>query len=141
MKKLVDLLDKCTAWILSRPRFVLTVAFASALACVVLTAMKLEMQSDQLELISRDHPLIRLTERLEPFKVRTPFTVVIEAPTPDRALAYLHALAPRIEADAVHFQEVSYRVDADRMMKWGLLFLTESDLRHLQEQLDRDAEP
>jgi hopanoid biosynthesis associated RND transporter like protein HpnN len=102
--------------------------------------MKLEMQSDQLELISRDHPLIRLTERLEPFKVRTPFTVVIEAPTPDRALAYLHALAPRIEADAVHFQEVSYRVDADRMMKWGLLFLTESDLRHLQEQLDRDAE-
>jgi hopanoid biosynthesis associated RND transporter like protein HpnN len=102
--------------------------------------MKLEMQTDQLELISRNHPLIRLTERLDPFKVRSPFTVVIEAPTPDRALAYLHALEPRIEADTVHFQEASYRVDADQMMKWGLLFLKESDLRRLQEQLDQSAE-
>ncbi|HQN20397.1 MAG TPA: hypothetical protein PKV86_14700, partial [Syntrophobacteraceae bacterium] len=78
MKFLSQLLQLWMNQVLRWPRLVLGIAFAAALASVVLTASKLEMVTDQLELISDDHPLIALSDRLDPFKseIKRRFDVV-----------------------------------------------------------------
>ena len=49
------------AWVLPRPRFILAVALLSVIASLWLAAVRLEVRTEQLELISPRHPLIAKT--------------------------------------------------------------------------------
>ena len=95
-------------WILSWPRLVLGIAFVLCFASVTLTVTKLEMITDELEMITKDHPLIALSDRLDPFTTdsRRRLDVVIEAPTPHQAVAFVRELSSRITEDPKHFQSI-----------------------------------
>ncbi len=138
MKFLSQLLQLWMNQVLRWPRLVLGIAFAAALASVVLTASKLEMVTDQLELISDDHPLIALSDRLDPFKseIKRRFDVVIEAPTPYQAVSFIQELSSRVEKDPDHFQNIFYRVDPEPFKSWQLLYLDKKDLAAIKERID-----
>lgn len=126
------------AWVLSRPCVAIGLAVALALASLWLTAARLEVKTDQLSLISKNHPLIPLTERLEPFNFdgETGFTVVIRAPSPQRAVAFARSLERRILDHPGRFQEVFYRIDPDQFRKWALLYQDHEDLLKIREILE-----
>ncbi|MEN6439532.1 MAG: MMPL family transporter [Syntrophobacter sp.] len=112
-----------------------------AVGSVVLTFTKMEMITDQLELIRKDHPLIALSDKLDPFNSETKrrFDVVIEASNPFRAVSFVNELASRIGKDSAHFQNIIYRVDPEPFKSWQLLYLNERELNHLQRQIDTHA--
>ena len=128
-------------WILSWPRLVLGIAFVLCLASVTLTVTKLEMITDELEMITKDHPLIALSDRLDPFTTdsRRRLDVVIEAPTPHQAVAFVRELSSRITEDPEHFQSIFYRVDPERFKSWQLLYLDAKDLVALNETISSHA--
>ena len=142
MELLAHLLKAWTRFVIRRPRLILAVAFAAAVGSVVLTATKLEMITDQLELIAKDHPLIALTDRLIPFQSdgARRFDVVVESPTPEAAVAFAKDLARQLESDPAHFKSVFYRVDPDQFKTWQLLYLSKGDLAKLSYALDAHAE-
>ncbi len=142
MNLISKILHRWMAWVLPRPRFVLGVALIAALASIVLGATKLGIQTDQLELISAHHPLIALSTKLEPFNFdgRATFTVVMEAPTPARAVAFVSDLALRIQKDSAYFRDVFYRVDPDLFKQWALLYLEREDLVRIKDNVDKNAD-
>src|SRR5215831_468888 len=111
MTQVTRLLSAWPAWALSRRYLVLGAAFALALASVGFTALKLDFQTSRLGLMSPRHPLVQLTQRLAPFEQRDDFTVVVEAPTPHRAVAFVQEVVRRLQQEPTHFQEVFFRVD------------------------------
>lgn len=138
---ILHLIRAWMAWVLPRPRIVLALALLSALLAFVYSSRHMGVQTDQLELISPDHPLIELSDRVDIFKSDgNALIVVIEAPTPDRALSFLRALVPRIEADTEHFASVFYRVDPDLFKDWALLYLDRDDLLELRDTLREYSE-
>jgi len=114
-----------TGWVLPRPLLVLVLALALAVASILVTVSQLDFQTDQLELISPDHPLVALSDRLQPFKFggKTTFTIVVHSPWPERSVAFLNALAARVEQDTDHFQDFFYRVDPELVKQWVFLYL------------------
>ncbi|MHC1728184.1 MAG: MMPL family transporter [Syntrophobacteraceae bacterium] len=137
MKLLSRILHVWTGWIISWPRLALLIAFLTAFGSVAFTATKLEMITDQLELIRKDHPLIALSDKLDPFttETRRRFDVVIEAPSPSRAVAFVNELSKRIATDPAHFQNMFYRVDPEPFKEWQLLYLDAKDLTELKEKM------
>jgi hypothetical protein len=127
-----------TELIVSSPSLVLGIAFLAAIASIALTATRLEMVTDQLELIRKDHPLIAQTDRLDPFDTdtRRRFDVVIEAPTPFRAVSFANRLSGLIANDTANFQNMFYRVDPEPFKTWQLLYLNEKELVDLKEKID-----
>lgn len=141
MNLLARITQSLVAWVLPRPRLVLGGAFLSALACLLYAGMRLDVQTDQLELISAHHPLIALNEKLEPFNFngKTTFMAVIEAPTPDRGLTFLRALVSRIQADPDHYKEVIFRIDPNLVKRWALLFLDKKDLLQIGDRVEEHS--
>ena len=129
------ILQAWIAWALPRPWWVLLPACALALAAVVYTALELDFQTQQLDLISPSNPLVQLSKRIKPFQGKDSFTVIIEAPTPQRAMAFLQEVTYRLQADPQHFQDVFARVDPTLMRPWALLYLEDKELQSLQERL------
>ena len=130
------ILQAWLGWGLSRPRRVLWLAFALALASVLFTALRLDFQTSQLDLISPHHPLVKLTRQFKPLRAKDTFTVVIEAPTPHRAVAFLQEGVRRLQDDPTHFQDVLYRVEPGLIQPWALLYLDEADIQRLQERIE-----
>ncbi len=139
MNSLLRLLQLWTSWVLTRPRLILAVAGAIALASIVFTAAKLEMVTDQLELIAIDHPLIRLSKMLDPFRMGggSSLAVVIQAPTPRQAVCFIEQLSSGIKEDKEHFQDVIVRVDPDSFRSRQLLYLDKQDLLDLQKRVNQ----
>ena len=110
-----------------------------ALASVVFTVAKLEMVTDQLEMIAIDHPLIRLSNMLDPFRMggTSSLTVVIQAPEPDQAVHFIKQLSSRIKEDQGHFKDVIVRIDPDSFRSWQLLYMEKQDLLDLQKKIDQ----
>ena len=136
MRTVTRLLQRWTRWVALRPRLVLACVFLSAWASIYITVKKLDVITDQLELISHNHPLIAMTERLDRFKSSdSSFTVVVSAPSPDRAAAYAEALAQRIRNDPVHFKEVFYRIDPEQVKPWALYYLEPDRIREIRDNL------
>src|SRR5215470_8178872 len=135
MTQIARLLSAWTAWALSRRYLVLGAAFALALASVGFTALKLDFQTSRLSLMAPHHPLVQLTQRLAPFEQRDDFTVVVEAPTPHRAVAFVQEVVRRLQQDPTHFQEVFFRVDPALVRPWALLYLDGEDLIRLRDRL------
>lgn len=138
MSFLSRLLQIWISWVLRFPRLVLGIAFAIALASVVFTASKLEMITDQLELISDNHPFIAWSDRLDVFnaKHKRSLHVVVEATTPHRAIAFVSDLASRVEKDQQHFQNIFYRVDPEPFKAWQLLYLDKQGLVALKDKIE-----
>lgn len=141
MRLLSRIVTAWTGWIVSWPRLTLLIVFLTAIGSVALTATKLEMITDQLELIRKDHPLIALSDKLDPFNVETRrrFDVVIEAPSPLRAVEFANQLSRRISADPAHFQNMFYRVDPEPFKEWQLLYVEEKDLAELRKKMESNS--
>src|SRR5262249_1865279 len=131
------------AWVVRWPRLVLGAALLLAVASVVLAAAHLDIQTDQLELIATHHPLIALTEKLEPFNFggQTTFTVVVQASEPRPGVAFLEALGARLRADSGHFQALYYRIDPNQLKPWALLYVDTHDLIKIRDRLATYAGP
>ncbi len=132
------LLQRWISWVLAWPRLVLAIAIAVAVASVVVTATRLEMLTDQLEMISAKHPLIALSNRLDPFRTGggESFSVVIQAPTPDQAVSFIETLASRVRKDETHFRDIVYRVDPESFKSWQLLYLDRQELVNLRNRMN-----
>ncbi len=127
-----------TRLVLSWPKLILALAFLLATASIAVTMTKLEMITDQLELIRKNHPLIAMSDKLDPFDSETKrrFDVVIEAPTPLQAVAFVKELSGKISQDTKYFQNMFYRVDPELFKAWQLLYMDQEDLVDLQEKID-----
>lgn len=141
MNLLSQILQKWTAWVLPRPRLVLGVVVMSAIVSVLLAAWKLGIQTDQLELIATNHPLIALSDKLDPFNFggKSAFTVAIEAPTPTRGIDFLTVLASRINADPLYFKSELHRVDPNLVKRWALLYLDKKDLLKIRDSIKENS--
>jgi hypothetical protein len=60
-------LQHWVAWVLPRPRLILGLTPITVIASIWIASVRLDVQTDQLELISTSHPLIELSDRLDPF--------------------------------------------------------------------------
>ncbi len=130
------------AWVFPRPRFVLGVALLTVIASLALASLRIEIQTDQLELISTRHPLIALSNKLEPFNFsgRTTFAVVVRASRPERAIEFMKALVDRIHGDPEHFQDVFYRIDPEQFKKWVLYYLDREELVKIQQRIEQNTD-
>lgn len=142
MNVLSQFLEIWISWVLTRPRLILGVAVALALASIVFTAAKLEMVTDQLELISTDHPLIRLSNRLDPFRMggARSFSVVVQAPTPQQEVSFVEQLSSRVREDKESFQDVVVRIDPEAFSSRQLLYMDKQELIDLTKKIDRHSQ-
>jgi uncharacterized protein len=126
-----------TAWVLPRPLLVVILAFALAVLSVVVTVTGIDFQTDQLELISPNHPLVLLSDRLQPFNFggKTTFTIVVHSPSPERSVSFMNALADRVKSDTVHFESFFHRVDPDLVKRWAFLYLDKNELHDLRDNV------
>ncbi|NLI80504.1 MAG: MMPL family transporter [Deltaproteobacteria bacterium] len=129
------------SWVMRWPRTAITLCVALAAVSIWLTVERLGIKTDQLSLIKKNHPLIALTERLEPFNFdgESAFVVVVQAPSPPRAVAFAKALEKRILETPETFQKVFYRIDPERFKKWALLYLDKEDILKIRETLQGNA--
>ncbi len=142
MKSLTGLLRKLTAWVLPRPRFILAITVLSVIASIGAAATRLTVQTDQLALISTRHPLIALSDKLDPFDFsgKTTFAVVVRSPSQDRSIEFMNALVAKIHGDPKHFQDVFYRLEPDQFKKWVLYYLDKRDLLQIRERIEEHSE-
>ena len=142
MKFLSKVIEFWLAWILPRPLLVLGAVLLSAVGCMYYASQHLEIETDQLELIAPNHPLVALSDKLEPYNLdgKTTFTLVVEASRPERAISFMNALGPRIREDREHFKRISYRIDPNDFKEWALLYLSESEIQELGKDLDKYAD-
>ncbi|MFZ2446408.1 MAG: MMPL family transporter [Syntrophobacteraceae bacterium] len=131
-------LQKWVAWVLPRPRFILAAALVTVIASIWVAAVRLEVQTDQLELISTRHPLIALQDQLEPFNFhgKATFAVVVRGPTQERAIEFMKALVERIHKDPQHYQDVFYRIDPEQFKKWVLYYLDQDELVNIRKRIE-----
>ena len=141
MALLSRVLQKWLDWVLERPRTVLVLAFLAAVMSIVLAVNKLEVQDDQLELISPNHPLISLSHRLDTFHLggKTTFTVAVKAPTPEQGMWFANALTSLIEQDSKHFRGVLYRIDPNQLKSYALLYPDVEDIHALRAAVTDNA--
>jgi hopanoid biosynthesis associated RND transporter like protein HpnN len=132
-------LDLWTAVVLKWPRRVLASALILALASLALAAAKLGVVTNRLSLISPDNPLVKVSDKLDPFNLggKDAFMVVIQAPTPKRAITFSRVLAGVIESYPGQFQNVYYRVDPALIHPWALLYANKAQLQKIQDDLHR----
>lgn len=142
MNSLTGLLRKLTAWVLPRPRFILAITILSVIASIGAAATRLTVQTDQLALISTRHPLIALSDKLDPFDFsgKTTFAVVVRSPSQDRSVEFMNALVAKIHGDPKHFQDVFYRLEPDQFKKWVLYYLDKRDLLQIRERIEEHSE-
>ncbi len=141
MKLLTWFTDRLVAWVLPRPRFVLIVALLSVALSLWLAATRLGVRTEQLELVSPKLPLIAKSRVLDQFDFhgKTTFTLVVKAPSQDRAIDFMKAIVAKIHADPKHFQDVFYRVNPDKFKKWLLYYLDKSDLIQVKDTIRQNS--
>ncbi|MFZ0943577.1 MAG: MMPL family transporter [Syntrophobacteraceae bacterium] len=129
------------AWVLPRPRFILAAALLSVIASLWLAAVRLEVRTAQLELISPTHPLIAKTRILGAFNFhgKNTLALVVRGPTQNRAIEFMNAIVSKIHADPEHFEDVFYRINPDEFKKWLLYYLDKPDLVSVRNTLERNS--
>jgi uncharacterized protein len=137
MRLLLRFVQTLTAWVLPRPLLILGLALLLAVGSLALTANRLDFKTDQLELISPNHPLVGISDKLGEFNFggKTSFTIVVQSPTPEQAVGFLDALSVRIAQDGAHFQDFFYRVDPNLVKRWAFLYLDRKELYRLSDDI------
>ncbi|MGD0231245.1 MAG: MMPL family transporter, partial [Syntrophorhabdales bacterium] len=128
-------LQRLLALQMSHPLTALAFWVALAVASVVFTAGHLSFQASQQSLISPSNRLMRLLKMADRFSDLDGFVVAIENRNTRRTLEFVRQLAPRLEGDHEHYDQVFYRVDPARLRPWALLYLDEKDLLSLRDSL------
>ncbi len=141
MKLLTRFLENLVAWVLPRPRFVLAVALIGVIASIFLATTRLEVRTDQLELISARLPLIAKSNMLDKFGYhgKTTFALVVQGPTEDRAIEFMNAMVAKIHSDPDHFQGVFYRINPDEFKKWLLYYLNSDELIQVRDTIGQNS--
>src|SRR5262245_15652350 len=122
------LLQFLTRTALRAPRQVVLWALVLAALSVLYTVGNLQFKTDRGDLVSAAKVQRRLTkERFREFGDRDGFVVVIENKDRATSLAFLNALAKRIEDDPGYFAEVFYRVDPKAFANRAFLYLDLED--------------
>ena len=111
------------------------VALCLAEISIFYTASDLEFQTGQMDLISSEHRLIKLSESIQQFDDLDTFVVAIENQDPSRSLKFLHALVPLLEADHENYIQIFYRVEPKLIRPWALLYLEKEDLRSIGDKV------
>ena len=135
MKLLQRYLHKFLLFTTWRPWITIFVAFSISCVAIFYTVKTLDFETSQLDLISPKNRLIKLSDKLDQFKDLNPFTVVIEAPSPGRAVSYLNSLIVKLNDQKRYFKRIFYKVDWESMKKWSLLYLDREELKTLRENL------
>ncbi len=135
MKPLQRYLHKFLLFTTRRPSITLAVAILISFTAIFYTVKALDFETSQLDLISPKNRLIELSDQLDQFKDLNPFTVVIEAPSPDRAVIFLKNLVKELGKHKKYFKRIFYKVDWKRMKKWSLLYLDKNELETLRKNL------
>lgn len=128
-------LRKVLIVVTARPLLTLCVALALAVLSIFYTVTNLGFLTSQKELISPSHRLMKLSEQMDQFEDLGGFVVAIENQNPYRSLKFLHALAPRLEADREHYHQIFFRVEPKLFKRWALLYLEKKDLLTLRDSL------
>lgn len=128
-------LRKVLIVVTARPLLTLCVALALAALSIFYTVANLGFLTSQKELISPSHRLMKLSEQMDQFEDLGGFVVAIENQNPSRSLKFLHALAPRLEADREHYHQIFFRVEPKLFKRWALLYLEKKDLLILRDSL------
>ncbi len=126
------------AWVLPRPRFILAMTLLTVIASLWAAVALLQVQTDQLELISTKHPLIALQDKLEPFNFngKTTFAVVVRGPSQSRSIEFMKELANRVQSEPQYFQDIFYRIDPDKFKKWVLYYLDKEELEGIRQRIE-----
>ena len=142
MNILARFLQSFVAWVLPRPLFILAAALLTVIASVLFTVDRLEVHTSELELVSKRLPLIAKSDELDKFQFhgKTTFALVVQAPTQDRAIEFMDAIAAKINGDTVHFQGIFYRINPDEFKKWLLYYLDEDELEHVQDRIRENSQ-
>ncbi len=132
----LNFLQFLTGRVLRAPRKVVVGALALAALSVLYTVGSLQFKTDRGDLVSATSYQQRLTrERFREFGDRDGFVVVIENRERAESIAFLTALARRIQGDSRYFDDVFYRVDPKAFANRALLYLDPEDLATLREKL------
>jgi hopanoid biosynthesis associated RND transporter like protein HpnN len=129
------ILQKVLIVVTARPLLTLCVALALAVLSIFYTVTNLGFLTSQKELISPSHQLMKLSEQMDQFEDLGGFVVAVENQNPSRSLKFLHALAPRLEADREHYHQIFFRVEPKLFKRWALLYLEKKDLLTLRDSL------
>ena len=142
MNLLTRLMESLVAWVIPRPRFILIAALLSVIASIWISAVRLEVRTAQLELMSTRLPLIAKSDMLDKFEYqgKSTFTLVVRAPTQDRAIEFMNAMVSKIHADPEHFQGVFYRINPDEFKKWLLYYLDKDELVRVKETMEQNSQ-
>ncbi|HDM78005.1 MAG TPA: rRNA methyltransferase, partial [Deltaproteobacteria bacterium] len=135
MKPLQRYLHKFLLYTTWRPWLTIAIAFCIAFVSIFYTVKQLDFETSQLDLISPENRLIKLSDKLDQFRDLNPFTVVIEAPTPERAVVFLNSLVNKLNTHQKYFKRILYRVDWQSLKKWSLLYLDKDELETLRDNL------
>ncbi len=142
MNFLTRLSKDLVAWVIPRPRFILMAALLTVIASIWISAVRLEVRTAQLELVSRRLPLIAKTDMLDKFEYqgKSTFTLVVRAPTQDRAIEFIKGIVAKIQADPQHFKGVFYRIDPDEYKKWLLYYLDKDELARVRDTMEQNSQ-
>jgi uncharacterized protein len=141
MNLLTRFTKEIVTWALPRPRFILSVALLSVIGSLWLAAVRLEVRTEQLELISNGHPLIAKADMLNEFDFhgQTTLALVVRGPTQERAIEFMNAIVSKIHADPKHFKDVFYRINPDEFKKWLLYYLDEDKLVSIMNTFEKNS--
>ncbi len=124
------------ARVLRAPRITVGCALALAILSVLYTAANLQFKTDRTDVVSAARRERRLAqERIRQFGDRDGFVVAIENRDRAESIAFLKALAGRIEQDTASFEDVFSRIDPKMFAHGVLLYVDPDGLKSLREKL------
>jgi hopanoid biosynthesis associated RND transporter like protein HpnN len=123
--------------VISAPWVIVLLALAAAVAGIWYTVIALEFETSRTALASSHTRYIQLKEDIEKdFGKIDYIVVVVEPPHFERGKQFVQALAPRLRADAQHFEDVIEKVDVTSLEGKKLLLLSPEELRSLRQRLE-----
>ncbi len=123
---------RITLW---RPWLTVGLAFCLAALSWVYTARNLDFLTSQHDLISPEHPLIRLTDSLKPFDEQDSFLVVVQGRGAKQSLSFLRALVNELADQRDRYPGLLYRIDPERFRSHALLYADIADVERISEQV------
>jgi len=119
----------------SHPFIVIAVAVFLSVVSIVYTLNNLDFYTDQKDLISPEHRLVKLSENIDQFDRLDNFIVAVENREDARSIKFLNTLAHRLRKDKDKYQEIFYRVYPDDFKQWALLYLRKDRLLEIRNSL------
>ncbi|MGE0491635.1 MAG: MMPL family transporter [Vulcanimicrobiota bacterium] len=114
----------------------LLVAVIIGIACLVLTSLRLDLQTDWSYLFREDDPYIQQIRRYkEKFPLPHDIAVLVDRGPLASRLSFLEQLQERLEAEPQFFSHAFYKLDLTYLRERGLFFLTNQQLDELESEL------